>query len=143
MPRGPRRSCAVVLARRAGETHAGLADVAQALARFLGETPVQELDNVPRRPGGDARPVRLALEHAGEDVAHRLAVEGELSSEALVEDAAEGPHVDALVDRLAAGLLGRHVRRRAEQAALLGRDDAVLRHRGGARLARRLRETEV
>ena len=50
---------------------------------------------------------------------HRLAVEEPLAGEHLEEHDAEGPDVGALVDRLAARLLGRHVGGRAEDHARL------------------------
>ena len=55
---------------------------------------------------------------------HRLADERPVPGERLVEDHADGEEVAAMIERLAEGLLGRHVVGRAD-------DHAALRQRGG------------
>ena len=60
-----------------------------------------------------------------EHVRHRLAVEQARAGQHLVEHDAERPDVGALVDSLALGLLGRHVRRGAEDDAELRAERAV------------------
>jgi hypothetical protein len=140
--RAPRRR----LRLRQLELHARLAHVAQARARVLGEGAPQELGDA-RRQRGQRRPVGLAGEHRGHDVAEGLAGEGAPAREALVEHAAEGPHVRAPVHRPAAGLFGAHVRGRAGHDTLLGHQEDVGLRRGRAVLAgagkERLREAEV
>ena len=54
-------------------------------------------------------PSRPRLEHRGQGVRDRLALEQLLAGEHLEQHPAEGPDVGAPVDRLALGLLGRHV----------------------------------
>ena len=94
-----------------------------------------------------ARPVRLLRDDRREDVGDRLPAERAPAGQALVQNAAEGPQVGALVDRLAARLLGAHVGRRTEHEALLGHEEAVGLRRRRALLRRartdRLREPEV
>jgi DNA-binding TFAR19-related protein (PDSD5 family) len=92
-------------------------DGVQAVPRIALEAAAQQAAHAGRSDGGQGREVDLALEYSGEDVAHRLAGEELAAREHLVEHDAEGPDVRALVDRLAPGLLGRHVRGRAEDQA--------------------------
>ena len=67
--------------------------------------------------GGQRRPVRLARQHRGQHVAHRLAAEKAPPRQHLEEHDAERPDVGALVHRLAARLLRRHVGGGAEDEA--------------------------
>ena len=90
------------------------------LAILLQAAP-QQAANRGRRVAA-ARPVRLALEHAA-SVSDTSSPSNARRREHFVEHAAERPDVGALVDRLAARLLRRHVGGRAE-------DHARLRHRG-------------
>ncbi len=78
--------------------------------------------------GRQSREVGGVLEHAGEDVRHRLAVEEAPAGEHLVEHDAERPDVGAAVDRSAGRLLGRHVGGGAEDDAELG---SVCRRQSG------------
>ena len=64
-----------------------------------------------RRQGG---PVGLALEHLGEDLGDGRPLKRPAAGEALVEDAAEAPHVGPAIHGLALRLLRTHVGRRAE-----------------------------
>src|SRR5262245_59868783 len=59
-------------------------------------------------------PVGFALEDCGERVCQRLARKGTSTAQHLVEHASERPDVGPFVDRLAARLLGTHVRSRAD-----------------------------
>ncbi len=132
-----------------------LADVAQAVPRVPVEAAAYELAHRGRGRRRQRAEVRLAGEDGGEHVAHRLSVEEPPACEHLPEDDAEGPDVGAPVDGLSAGLLGRHVRGRAEDdsgAAPGGRHRGRVHHRGralevdgrrGARRVHRLGEAEV
>ena len=100
--------------RRLLEVQPGVRDVAQAPLRIALEAATKQAPEPRRRPGREGLPVRLAGEHGGEHVAHRLALEEAPSGEHLVDENAEGPDVRPPVDRPAAGLLGRHVGRGAE-----------------------------
>ena len=98
--------------------------------------------------GGQRRPLRLAGQDRGEHVAHRLALEELAAGQHLEEHDPEGPDVGPPVDRLAAGLLRRHVGGGAEDEA--GRGAGVGERRGlrqvgrrGARALPRLGEAEV
>ena len=75
---------------------------------------------------GDGEIRRIFLQDRRHRVGGRVAVEGALAREHLVEDRAEGEDVGARVGGLAAHLLGRHVAERAH-------DDAGLRARGRGR----------
>jgi hypothetical protein len=82
---------------------------------------------------------RSRREHAGQRVGHRVAGEQRAAREHLEQHDAERPDVGPLVDREPFRLLGRHVRRRAE-------DDPELRavHRGQRRrLHQRRRAREI
>ena len=110
----------------AGATSAGerrleqqprLADVAQALPGIAVEAAGDQAADRGGCRRGQGGPVGLPREHGRQHVGDRLAAEQPLAREHLVEKGAEGPDVRALVDRLAAGLLGRHVGRGAEDEA--------------------------
>ena len=122
-----------------------VADIAEPAVDVLFETSREEASNGVRRHRRQRAQVGLPLEHGGEDVGNRRARERWASRQELVEQAAEGPDVGALVELLPAHLLGAHVRRRTH-------DDAGVRgvHRHRRRLVRRargrldgLRQTEV
>ncbi|HYN06077.1 MAG TPA: hypothetical protein VES67_01680, partial [Vicinamibacterales bacterium] len=70
-----------------------------------------------------ARQIGFARQHGGNRFAHRVSGECALARQHLVQNHAEGPHVRPPIHGPAFRLLGRHVRRRAE-------DQARLRHRG-------------
>ena len=95
------------------------ADVAQARLRILRQEPLEQATQRRRRRRRQQRPVRLALEHAREDVGDVVAGEQALAGEHLEQHDAERPDVGALVDGPAARLLGRHVGRGAEDHAHL------------------------
>ena len=77
--------------------------------------------------GREPPPVRFALEDRGHRVGHGFPIERLPAGQHLVEDAAKGPDVGALVDRPAARLLGAHVGRGAENDAVVS---AAERDRG-------------
>ena len=108
-----------------------VADVAQSPSWILLQAALEQSPHVRRH----AVPARLGLDHRRQDRRHVLAVERASARQHLVEHDAERPDVGALVDRLAARLLGRHVGGRAENHAHLRR-----RRR---RDRRRVRETLV
>ena len=95
-----------------------VADIAQSPPRILLEAAPQQPPESTRRAGRKRRPVRLALEHGGDGVRDRRARERLASRQHLVEDAAEGPDVGALVDRRAPRLFGAHECGRAEHDAV-------------------------
>jgi len=99
--------------QRGVQKQADVADVAQALARILLETVLDE------RPYGGryAVQVRFVLDDVRKDVSHLVGLEQSLASEHLVQDDAECPDVGAAIDRLAPRLLGTHVGGRAEHDA--------------------------
>ena len=94
-----------------------LADVAQALPGIAVEAAGDQASHRGGCRRGQGGPVGLPREHGRQHVGDRLAAEQPLARQHLVEKGAEGPDVRALVDRLAAGLLGRHVGRGAEDEA--------------------------
>ncbi len=116
-------------------------DIPQALPRVLDQTAPQECGHR-RRQRRKRVVVRLVLEDRGEDVGEALAREGAPPGQAFVEHASEGPHVDAPVDGTTAGLLGRHVGGRAQQASGLRGEHAV-RAGVGVLLAHGSRQAEV
>ena len=142
-PREPRARGAGC--RRAGLVGEGLlvqreprfADVPQPAPRVALEAARKQ---PPHRKGRRVRQAVKAdglLDHRGQDVRDRLAVEELLAGEHLEEHDPESPDVGAPVDGLPARLLGRHVGGRAEDQARLG---ARVRERGRLReVARRAR----
>ena len=91
-----------------------IADVAQPPRRVLPKAPLEDAAHVRGCVGGQGRPVGLALDHLGERVGDAVAGEDAPAGQHLVEHAAEGPDVGALVHRPAARLLGAHVGRGAQ-----------------------------
>ena len=94
-------------------------DVAQSPLRILLETARQQ---PPDRRGCRRRqrgPIGFARDDGGDDVGDGLAGERAAAREHFVEHDAERPDVRALVDRLPARLLRRHVGRGAEDHAQL------------------------
>ncbi len=94
-----------------------------AIARIDEERALHRLRDRARHPGRDARERRHGrVAHLQDEVAHRRGpVEGGVPREGLVEHDAQRPDVGPLIDGLlAAGLLGRHVERRADDGAGLG-----------------------
>ena len=65
---------------------------------------------------------RILFQDRAHGVGGRVAVEGALAGEHLVEDGAEGKDVGARICRLTAHLLGRHVADRAHYGAGVGAD---------------------
>src|SRR4030095_9473923 len=84
-------------------------------------------------------PARVVSDHRGEHLRHRLAAEGWRPGKHLEEHATKGPDVGALVDRQPFLLLGRHVRRGAEDDALAGRRGVARRRALGVQHVARLR----
>jgi hypothetical protein len=72
------------------------------------ETALEELADRRRRIGRKGRPFRLSQEDRRESVGNGIAGERAPARHALVEDAAKGPDVRPLVDRLPPRLLGAH-----------------------------------
>ena len=131
--RPERRGAAVTVGARQHFVHRvdldpDVADVPQALLRILRQAAEQKPPNRHRRRGRQRRPVRLALEDLRDRVRDRVARKRHAPGQHLVEHAAEGPDVGALVDRQAARLLGAHVGGGADDGAL-----APLPHRPAVR----------
>ena len=132
--------------QRGVQKQADVADVAQALARILLETVLEEWPYT----GRHAVQVRFVLDDVRKDVSHLVALEQLPAREHFVEDHAECPDVGAAIDRLASRLLGTHIGGRAEHdaGARLGgcRDRRRVRHRRPAcarRGGREFRDSEV
>ena len=91
------------------------------------------------------RPVRFAVENSRDRVRDRLARERASPGQHFIEHAAERPDIGSLVDRLAARLLGAHVRAGAEDHAVVRRIGIrdPLRVALVDRRWRRLRQTEI
>jgi hypothetical protein len=101
--------------------------------RVLGKTAAQKPPRRGRHRPRQERPVRLGPENSAQRVGDRLPVEGAPAAQSLEQDAPERPDVGAAVDRLAARLLGAHVRRGAEQDAVAGGGDRQRRRLGEIR----------
>ncbi len=88
---------------------------------------------------------RLLTEDLIEHRRQRVAAERQRPGQHLVEHDAKGPEIDALIDGIAAQLLGRHVRDRAEHHARRGDQNVGLRQQVRFNRGRhvQLRQTEV
>jgi hypothetical protein len=91
--------------RRVLESDPHTGDVVEAPALISLETSPQHLNNCGRRCTRQRLPVRLRLEHRGEDVGGRAAREGSRTCEHLEQHAAERPDVRLPADREPARLL--------------------------------------
>ena len=119
-------------------------DIAQSMAGVFFETLSQQALQSRRR----VAEIWLILDHRREHLRQVLAPEETLADEHLVEHDTERPDVGPVVDRLALGLLGTHVRRRAQDHARGGAMDAQRRRaRCGGRpvgvLLQHLRQSKV
>src|SRR5262245_47079288 len=92
-----------------------ITDITQPLGGVLFETAAEQWANL----RGHWFPVRLVSEDCSENVRDRFAAERWTAGQHLVEHSAESPDVGALINRLAASLLGRHVGRRPQNDACL------------------------
>jgi len=102
-----------------------------ARGRLVGHGPGDDRGEIGRRVGRAlGQRLDLALDRRGDDVGGGLGGVGRGAGQQVVEHRAQAEHVGALVDRLAARLLGRHVRRRAHHRAGDGEDRLL---RGGRR----------
>ena len=124
-------------------------DVGEAQLAVLLEAALHDVANVRGNVGGERGPLGLFHHHRGERHRDVLGVERAPAREHFEQHAAEGPDVGALVDGLAARLLGAHVGGGAENDA-----DARGRERQGGGVDRvdravrsprveRFRQTEV
>ena len=108
-----------------------LADVAEPGLGVALEAALEQPAEARRGRGGKRSPGDRLLDHRGQDVRDRLAVEEPAAGQHLEQHDAEGPDVGALVDGLAPRLLGGHVGGGAEDQAGRG---------AGAGQGRRLRQ---
>ena len=106
--RARRRDCASSISSRASRMSP------KPTAAILLEAPAQHSPDAFRRVAGQARPVRLGVQHRGYRLRRVVAVEGSRAGEHLEQHGAERPDVGAAIDRLAARLLGAHVGRGAQ-----------------------------
>ena len=102
------------------EKRDSVADVAEAAAGVFFEAAAEQAADADRGVGRECGEVGLALDDGGKGVDHAVATKGGAAGEHLVEDAAKGPEVRALIDGLAAGLLGTHVGGGAEDHSDFG-----------------------
>ncbi len=116
-----------------------LADVAQAPFRVAIETALEQASQPRGRVDGQRIPVDLLAQHRGEHVGTLLAREYAPAGQHLENDEAEGPDVDPAIDDLAAGLLGGHVGRGAEDQPHLCAASRERRRERGAAVCRRAR----
>ena len=96
------------------EKRDAVAYVAEAAPGVFFEAAAEQAADAGGGVGRECGEVGFALDDGGEGVDHAVATKGGAAGEHLVEDAAEGPDVGALIDWLAAGLFGAHVRGGAE-----------------------------
>ena len=101
-----------------------LADIPQAVLGIRREAAPDQGAQAGGDPVGQGVEVGITVDDRAEDIGHRFPAVQPLARQHLIEDDAEGPDVRALVDLLAAGLLGAHVGRRAH-------DDPGHGHRRG------------
>jgi hypothetical protein len=94
-----------------------VANIVQALPGFFLKTPTQQQANRGWCFNRQRIPVGFASHNGGDAVRDRGGAECLAAREHLIEHAAEGPDVAALVHRLAARLLRRHVGRRSQNHA--------------------------
>ena len=97
---------------------------------ILDQATLQQRADRRRDVGGECLPTRFEADYGAEHVRQILAVECSPAGEHLVQDAAEGPDVAALVRLASFRLLGRHVGGRTEDHAPAG-------HRGPGNRRRR------
>jgi hypothetical protein len=124
---------------RIRERQPRVADVAQPVLRVALEAAADELAHARRQPGRQPPEVDLLAQHRRERVDHAPLGEQALARQHLVEHHADRPDVGPFVDRPAARLRRRHVRRRAENHPLAraaegdrGRVSEVHRQQSGA-----------
>ena len=92
----------------------GKVDVTNALLQIPVEAPLEVDDKGRRETRGQRGPLWLPLQHTRQHLRHVVTTEGPLTGQHLEEHRAEGPDVGALVHRLPARLLRRHVGCRAQ-----------------------------
>ncbi len=128
-------------------------DVVQAILRVALEAAAQQPPDRRRYLRRQRSQVDLALQHPGERLGHRVALEQAPAGEHLEEHHPERPDVRPLVDREALRLLRRHVGRGPQHHSHLRRSERQRRRRrelrgrsrprGGTRRVHRLRQSEV
>ena len=123
------------------EQEARVGDVVEPAGRVLDQAAAQDARDCGRQPRRQGLPLRLVLDHGGQDLRDRLAPERPPRGQHLVKHDAESPDVGALVHGPAPRLLGRHVGGGAEDEARLGpgvregRGLREIRRRPGGRVA--------
>ena len=115
---------------------------------ILVEHPRQQLAQILRhvRDVGGVEPDRRGVQDRVDDRGRRPSFERAPAREHLVQHQAERKDVGSGVERIAEGLLGRHIQHRAHGGARVGQDAGVLAFRpgyGARRLGRHRRQTEV
>ena len=95
-------------------------DVRNTSPTLLCQTAPQQRDNRGGNPARQCCPVRLDVQHRGQDVGPGRAVKGPLTGQHLEQHDPKRPDVSPFVHRPAARLLGRHVRGRPQNDAVLG-----------------------
>ena len=111
---GSRRHCRL---SRLLQIEARIGDCMQPTAWILLEGAAKQPDDAAGRRAWERRPVRLTLDDGGHRVGERRAAERRPAGQHLVQHAAKRPDVGLRVHALPARLLGRHVRRGAENHA--------------------------
>jgi hypothetical protein len=109
-----RRSVRHRIPKRRREREPRLADVAQPGLRVALEATLEQAAYASGCRRRQRAPRQRLLDDGREHVGHRLAVEQTPARQHLEQHDAERPDVGALVDRLSARLLGRHVSRAAQ-----------------------------
>jgi hypothetical protein len=128
-----------------------IGDVVQALPAVFLQAARHQSPDAARHASRQRVEVGIELQHRRQRVRDRVALEGRAPAEHLVEHRAERPHVAAVVHAVAAGLLGTHVGRGAQdhtgqragrgQRGGHGRTDLVRSRCGG--ILERAGQTEV